>query len=98
MKNVWKGLVVGAITGAGIGSILDMAAKGSATAIRLKNSVRRIAPEVAHEVKAKSRQLADHADELPHAGGELAHEAADRAQHLWHQGASALHARMAARS
>ena len=45
MKNVWKGLVVGGLTGVAAGMVLDVAAKASAKATALGEQVRGHVPE-----------------------------------------------------
>ncbi len=55
MKNVWKGLVVGAFTGAGIGLVLDLldggAQKFAAAEGRVEKAVQDRAPLVAGKVR-----------------------------------------------
>jgi hypothetical protein len=55
MKNVWKGLVVGAFTGAGIGLVLDLleggAQKLAAAEGRVGDAVQEHAPDVAASVR-----------------------------------------------
>ncbi len=55
MKNVWKGLVIGALTGAAAGAALDLGERGgrslSAGASALGGAVAQHAPEVAEQVR-----------------------------------------------
>jgi hypothetical protein len=55
MKNVWKGLVVGAFTGAGIGWVLDLLEGGAEKLVaaegRVGEAVQQHAPQVAAKVR-----------------------------------------------
>lgn len=45
MKNVWKGLVVGGLTGVTAGAVLDSFNRASKTALAIGEQVRKRAPE-----------------------------------------------------
>jgi predicted dinucleotide-utilizing enzyme len=55
MKNVWKGLVIGAFTGAGIGWVLDLLDGGAKKLVaaegRVEEAVQQHAPQVAARVR-----------------------------------------------
>lgn len=85
MKNVWKGLVIGALTGAGVGLLLDLLEAlgrgGRKLSIQARDEASHLA--TAAELKVKDAELPDRAKE---AAGKLADkvkdaELADRAQH-----------------
>lgn len=55
MKNVWKGLVVGAFTGAGIGLVLDLVESGAQKLASAEDRVGEAVHEHAPQVAAKVR-------------------------------------------
>lgn len=63
MKNSWKGLAVGAFSGAAIGIVMDLFAKGSQRAVQLGASVKHVvqdkAPEARDWAEAKGHRAAD---------------------------------------
>ncbi len=54
MKNVWKGLVVGGLTGVTAGVILDSVTRASKKAVELGGQVREHAPEAGRWVQSLS--------------------------------------------
>jgi hypothetical protein len=62
MRNVWKGLVVGGLTGVAAGAILDSVARASQKAVELGGQVRGRAPEAGRLVQS----LSDKASEWVH--------------------------------
>jgi hypothetical protein len=62
MKNVWKGLVVGALTGMVGGSAMDMAATGRRKTAELAQGVMDRAPSVAKAAAHKATDLLHDAD------------------------------------
>jgi hypothetical protein len=62
MRNVWKGLVVGGLTGVGAGVVLDSLSKANKKASELGRQVRDHAPNAGHWVHSVS----DKAGELIH--------------------------------
>lgn len=63
MKNSWKGLAVGAFSGAAIGIVMDLVASGSRRAVELGASVKQAvqdkAPDAREWAETKSHQAAD---------------------------------------
>ena len=51
MKNVWKGMVLGALTGAATGAALDMGKRGAEGVTALSGAVVEHVPEVAGRVR-----------------------------------------------
>ncbi len=51
MRNVWKGMVVGALTGAAAGLVLDLGERGAEGAAALGGAVAQHAPEVADHLR-----------------------------------------------
>lgn len=51
MRNVWKGLVIGGLTGAAAGLALDLGERGAKGASALGEAVAQHAPEVADHVR-----------------------------------------------
>ncbi len=77
MKNVWKGLVVGGLTGVAAGLVLDGLARGARGASTLGDKVAHQAPEVAERLrhavteavaesarKVRDPEVADHLTEI----------------------------------
>lgn len=63
MRNVWKGLVVGGMTGVAAGAVLDSVARASEKAVELGGHLRARAPEGAGLVQS-----------LTHKAGEWVHD------------------------
>ncbi len=51
MRNVWKGMVIGALTGAAAGLALDLGEQGAEGAVALGGAVAQHAPEVADHLR-----------------------------------------------
>ena len=51
MRNVWKGMVIGALTGAATGLVLDLGERGGERVAAIGGSVVEHAPEVAGHVR-----------------------------------------------
>jgi hypothetical protein len=75
MKGVWKGLVVGGLTGAGVGMLLDLLALGSRQATALGDKAVEMAPGAADHLKAavaagsarvEAAEIPDHLVEAVH--------------------------------
>ncbi|MFZ0665881.1 MAG: hypothetical protein WAM97_09000 [Acidimicrobiales bacterium] len=69
MRNVWKGLVVGGLTGVGAGMVLDSLSKANKKASELGRQVRDHAPEAGrwvHSVSDKAGELIHDADVPEH--------------------------------
>jgi len=65
MKNVWKGLVVGGLTGVAAGIVLDALARGAREASALGDKVAQQAPEVAGRLRhAVTEAVADSASKV----------------------------------
>jgi hypothetical protein len=62
MRNVWKGLVVGGLTGVTAGAVLDSISRASKKAVELGGQVRDHAPEAGRLVQS----LTDRAGEWLH--------------------------------
>jgi len=93
MKNVWKGLVIGALTGAGIGLLLDLLEAlgrgGRKLSIQARDEASHLATVA--ELKVKDAELPDRAKDvagkladrvkdadLPDRAKDVAHKVADR--------------------
>lgn len=83
MRNVWKGLVIGAVTGAGIGLVMDIAAflgrRFGAASEQTRESIRDRAPDLAASVAATANDMAQRLDQadIPGRASDLAHRVAD---------------------
>ena len=51
VRNVWKGMVIGALTGAATGLVLDLGERGAEGAAALGGAVAQHAPEVADHLR-----------------------------------------------
>ncbi len=51
MRNVWKGLIIGALTGAAAGAVLDLGESGARGASALGEAMVQHAPEVADHLR-----------------------------------------------
>ena len=51
MRNVWKGLIIGALTGAAAGAVLDLGESGGRKASAFGGAVAQHAPEVADQLR-----------------------------------------------
>jgi hypothetical protein len=95
MRNVWKGMVIGALTGAAAGLALDLGEQGVEKAAALGGAVARHAPDVAGmaldlgergagKAAAIGGSVARHApevtDQLRHTVADASSAAADRAR------------------
>jgi hypothetical protein len=67
MRNVWKGLVVGGLTGVTAGVVLDSLTRASKKAAQLGNQVRDKAPEAGRLVQSLTDKAGDwiHDAEVP---------------------------------
>ena len=74
MKNVWKGLVVGGLTGVTAGIALDLFSRAPDTARDLSRQVREHGPEAARWAHGVVERA-----------GELVHEGAQRAGEIVHE-------------
>jgi hypothetical protein len=83
MKNVWKGMVIGALTGAAAGLMLDLGERGTEKAVALGGAVggavARHAPEIADLALDLGERGADKAAAL---SGAVARHAPEVAEHL----------------
>jgi hypothetical protein len=83
MRNVWKGLVIGALTGAGAGLVIDLGEHGGERAVALGGAaggaVARRAPEIADLALDLGERGADRATAL---GGAVARHAPEVVEHL----------------
>jgi len=52
MRNVWKGLIVGGLTGAGAGAVLDLLARGSQGALLLGGRAKSFAPVAGDRIRS----------------------------------------------
>ena len=59
MRNVWKGLIVGGMTGVAAGLILDSLAKASQKAIALGDQMREHAPDAGQWVQSVSAKTGE---------------------------------------
>jgi hypothetical protein len=59
MRNVWKGLVVGGLTGVGAGMVLDSLARASEKAVALGEQVREHAPEAGRWIQSVTDKAGD---------------------------------------
>ena len=59
MRNVWKGLVVGGLTGVTAGVVLDSISRASKKAVELGGQVRDHAPEAGRWVQSLSEKASD---------------------------------------
>ena len=62
MKNAWKGLIIGALTGMVGGSAMDMAAGARRTAAEVAHDVIEKTPSVAKAATHKASDVLQHAD------------------------------------
>ena len=86
MRNVWKGLVVGGLTGVGAGIVLDSATRASRKAAAVGGQVRDHAPDAArwlHSLTDKAGEWLRDSD-LPEHVRDAAHRMieSDPVQHL----------------
>jgi hypothetical protein len=83
MRNVWKGLVIGALTGAAAGLVLDLGEHGAERAVALGGAaggaVARRAPEIADLALDLGERGADRATAL---GGAVVRHAPEVVEHL----------------
>ncbi len=90
MRNVWKGMVIGAFTGAVAGLVLDLGEQGAEKAVALSGvvggAVARHAPEVAGKALDLGERGADMAAAL---GGAVARHAPEVTDQLRHSVADA---------
>lgn len=83
MRNVWKGLVIGAFAGAGIGVVLDLAGaigrKAKDVGEQARESLRQRAPEVAEALATKTADVTERIKQadIPSRVSEMAQHAAD---------------------
>jgi hypothetical protein len=75
VRNVWKGLVVGGLTGVAAGLVLDSASGASRKAAAIGGHVRDHAPEAAHWLHSLSDKAGEwlHESDLPEHIREAAH-------------------------
>jgi hypothetical protein len=83
VRNVWKGMVIGALTGAAAGLVLDLGERGTEKAVALGGAVggavARRAPELADLALDLGERGADRAATL---GGAVARHAPELSDHL----------------
>ncbi len=79
MRNVWKGMVIGALTGAAAGLALDLGEQGVEKAAALGGAVARLAPDVADRALDLGERGAERASAL---GGSVARHAPEVTDHL----------------
>jgi hypothetical protein len=72
MKNAWKGLVVGALTGMAGGAVMDMALGARRRTVEVAHSVVENAPSVAKAAISKAADLIHDAD-VPETVRDVAH-------------------------
>jgi hypothetical protein len=79
MKNVWKGLVVGGLTGVAAGVILDSFARASKKAVAISGQVRDHAPEAGRWVHAVGEKAGEwlHDADVPDHVRHVAHKIKD---------------------
>lgn len=83
MRNVWKGLVIGALVGSGIGLVLDLAGvigrKAKVVGEQARESLRQHGPEVAEALAAKAADVTERVKQadIPGRVSELAQQAAE---------------------
>jgi hypothetical protein len=100
MSNVWKGLAIGALVGAGVGLILDLLGRAGKGAVAVAEMAREHGPElaagVASAAKAGAQRLQD--AELPDKLRQAAHTAlaSDAVQTARDSAGSALNSATAA--
>jgi hypothetical protein len=102
MKNVWKGLVIGGLTGVAAGVVLDLAHRGSELAGSAGKRAADLAPKAADRLKSAATtgaaklhdaDVGDHVKELVHrlggsiADSDVAEQARDRFERATHKGA-----------
>ncbi len=63
MRNTWKGLVVGALTGMAGGAVMDMAARAGRSAASLVDGAKERVPDATRKVKDATVSLVDDAME-----------------------------------
>jgi hypothetical protein len=86
MRNVWKGLVIGALVGSGIGLALDIAAavgrKAKEVGGQARESLRQHGPEVAEALAAKAADVTERVKQadIPGRVGEMAQHVAESPQ------------------
>jgi hypothetical protein len=76
MRNVWKGLIVGGLTGVGAGVILDSLAGASKKAAALGDQVREHAPDAGRWVQSVTDKAGDwlHEADVPEHVRHVAHK------------------------
>lgn len=96
MKNVWKGLIIGGLTGVLAGYVLDGAARASKKATALGDSVLEHTPEAGRFVQTVTEKAGDwlHETDVPEQVKTVAHklkdsEAAARVADVGHEIVSA---------
>jgi hypothetical protein len=93
MRNVWKGLIVGAVTGAAVGVLLDLPARARAGGAAAAELARERGPRAAETIASAAAAGADRVRQadLPRKVREAAHTvaASDTAQALRQASASA---------
>lgn len=85
MRNVWKGLIIGALTGAGAGAVLDLLARGGQEAVLLGGRAKDYVPVAGDRIRSAAEtgahriEQADIADRLRSAAQRVA--GAEPAEH-----------------
>jgi hypothetical protein len=107
MKNVWKGLVVGGLTGVAAGAILDLLYRGSGVARtagkRAADRTAELAPKAADRLKSvattgaaklQDAELGEHVKEIAHrlADAEATDHAREKLEKATKKGAELAHA------
>lgn len=107
MRNVWKGFVVGSLTGVAAGAILDVLDRGShlarAISRRAADRTVELAPKAADRIKSaastgatklQEAEFGDHAKEVAHrlADSEAAERGRDSLERVTKRGAELAHA------
>lgn len=79
MRNVWKGLVVGGLTGVSAGIVLDATARASKKAAVIGEQVREHAPEAGRWLQAATSKVGDKIQdaEIPEHVRDAAHRVKD---------------------
>jgi hypothetical protein len=78
MKNSWKGMVIGALTGAGIGLVLDLVASASGKAEEAAETFHRVAPEAGRRASQAATRVSQSATRLSDTAAGAAARAAGR--------------------
>ena len=85
MRNAWKGLMIGAFTGAGVGLVLDLIDAVALAGVRGAAEVRDKAPEALHWAKDAAERATERIREADSGAGEALKKVPEKVHDLAHR-------------